>query len=285
MKRFPIRSVAGSLMAVMCLLGNGGTPAQADVMLGINFNAYPDRRGATVAPAETAGAVTQQNWNNAMLPGPTPATDATDDGAGHVSFSNSTSGISLIDSNGAAYPAITYSITGGYPGGNASAPWSAWGVASISGGTAGDRHLMQGGLQTRNNLGTIVLNSVHAFTGSVSYDLYVYYTPRDGTSTVNLLNTLNVYQDNNPVAFGTYTITSIPFTGNGYVQSNGSGGTGNYLKITGLTADTLKLTDLGQDWTNSVAGIQIVPIPEPATLGLLAIPGVGGLMMRSRRHK
>lgn len=256
---------------LVCSFGAGS--ALADTMIGINFNANASRSGLTVAPTETAGTLAQQNWNNAGT-----LSDATDDGAGHVTFSNTTSGVSLMDNTGTTYPTITYTITGGYPGGNASSPWSLWRALGVSGGTLGDRNLMQGCFQTRNNPGTISLSNINAFTGGGTYDLYVYYTPRDGSSPVNLINTLNV--NGGPAN----TIVASLFAGT-YIQGDGAGSTGNYLKFTGLTGSSLTLNASSQDYTNGIAGIQLSVVPEPGTLALLAFGSMAIMKFRRKNSK
>jgi hypothetical protein len=62
---------------------------------------------------------------------------------------------------------------------------------------------------------------------------------------------------------------------------------GNYVKFSGLTGTsfTLEMGALSDDGyaRNKVAGIQIVAVPEPATLGLIGLAGVGLIVARRFR--
>ncbi len=84
---------------------------------------------------------------------------------------------------------------------------------------------------------------------------------------------------------GDYTIGSEtlghvdtgPFTGT-YVP----GGEGDFLLFSGISGDSFTLTSTGTGFRAPVNGIEVTPVPEPATWAL-ALLGVGALALARRR--
>lgn len=58
---------------------------------------------------------------------------------------------------------------------------------------------------------------------------------------------------------------------------------GNYLVFTGVTGNTLTITSGASNFRAPLDGLQIVTVPEPASIGLLSLAGVG-LLARRRRQ-
>lgn len=77
--------------------------------------------------------------------------------------------------------------------------------------------------------------------------------------------------------------TQVPLSAN----SAAAPGDGNYIVFTGLTADEFVLRTEDFGWTDAfrtvISGVQIVSVvPEPGTLALLGLGGLGLVLMRQR---
>lgn len=126
---------------------------------------------------------------------------------------------------------------------------------------------------------TLTLGNLNA-SGFTNYDVIVYLTLDTGDT------------NDHPATFilDGGTPVDILVDGNSAMQdpvpfAGAAPGVGNYVRYSGLTGNTVSLAVTSAPYFNGVgfAGFQIVQaVPEPASLGLLA---VGGLFLMPRRRK
>ena len=233
--------------------------------ISITFNA-----NRTLAPGDVTGAeVVVGNWNNLLVSG------------------GNQNGVwgSLNDSSGTA---TTASIT-----------TDSWGgIVSMSTDGSPFTKLYEGGLAKEGDVpsgsATINLSSIPYS----QYDVYIYYTHfpigsdtlqtwTESEGNTTLYGTNNKNHGHDWGDFVQYQ-TSDRATAIAQATTAGPDGGGNWLKFTGLTASTLTLTSSDQNapdisgWKQrGIAGLQIVQVPEPSVLGLLAL--APALALRRRR--
>ena len=187
--------------------------------IGIDFTG----NGTAMAPAETAGVVTQTNWNVA---------------SGAVRASP----LALVDGSGAATTAsVTWSANG------------AWGIPITD--QPGNMRLMRGYLDTNSTSVTTV--SVTGLRSAV-YDVYVYLDGdnREYTRTANY----RLIASGSDTTIGATDTANTNFSGT-FAQA--SGGPGNYVKFTingdGFTLTATPMTGTNPTLRAPVNAIQIVP--------------------------
>ena len=180
--------------------------------------------GLAMAPGETAGVISQANWNGA---------------AG----SAQSSPLALVDASGTATSAtVTWSANGG------------WAVPITD--QAGDRRLMRGYLDTSSTSVTTV-----TVTGlpSGTYDVYVY---ADGDNR-EYTRTAAYRISGSGVTDTTINLTDTAYTNFSGTFTQAAGGAGNYVKFA-ITAGGFMLTATPLTGTNPtlrapINAIQIVP--------------------------
>ncbi len=225
--------------------------------IGLNF--VDGRSGLdpqSIGAAESAGVVSQVNWNNTNAEG-------ADVSAG---FTRTTLDIAspiadtLVDNTGVDSGATVSWF--------ASSTWS-----PVSAGTDGDGALMSDFLQPANGTASVTFSDLTYDT----YDVYLYFG-RGQYANINGDTTADI-----SIGATTKTVT---------MSGEGTGFAGfvedvNYVRFSGVTGSsfTASFDHISGSFTAGIKGIQVVAVPEPSTAALLAgCLGLGHVMMRRRRR-
>ena len=212
-----------------------------------------------LSSTQVAGVVQQDNWNT---------------------FSASATGTALNDDTGTATTAtLTFSPNQSYFGGN------------LNDGVPGDAILTSGEIYNGwPNSGSGAYQGTSITVSNIPYARYDVYVYAD-TDTSNRLQTVELtptggsasYQSYNlDNALTTWTISNNTWNGSGTAPTLANA---NYSEFTGITPNGFKLL-FGAPGNGAINGIQIVQasaVPEPATLGLMVLAGVG-ILLAKRRH-
>jgi hypothetical protein len=237
-RRMPALAWKLGLSAVAAALLAGVSTSLAQDKIGINFAGRQWSIGGntpmTLNPLDTAGVVSQQNWNNVML-------DAHDSG-GLAQIGGPNAGV-VSDNSGAA-TGVTFSYT---QGGNA----TEWAVDQTT--HTGNRQLLDGYWDIQSASGAVDLGSLSYSL----YDVYVYISSdgngRTGSVSINggpqtyLLTDANGYNYSNPLIQATAT-------------TQGSAASAHYVLFTNVSGADFEvvLSNYGSDV--GVAGVQIVDV-------------------------
>lgn len=222
-------------------------------MVGVNFvgNSTAPASNYNFSATDTAGIVSQENWNNAKT------------GSGSTANIVGPLNGALVDDSGSD-SLVTIS-------------WSADGTGRANRTeAAGDNVLMNGQLTDQNGGGdaSVTLGNLNQFA-SEGYQVYF------GAGTDNRTGTIS----DGATTFYTRTASSSgkSFPAD-YTQATsttpGSYSSANYAVFSG-TADDLTLTYQRGSGNAGIHGIQIVAIPEPSTLGF--VTAAGGCLLGIRR--
>ena len=214
------------------------------------------------SPAQTAGAVLAGSWNEIA---PSGAAIGTTDLSNLLDDSNAASGVSLVQS---AW------IGGWY----ASSGWP----TGFSGTLGND---MIGSFSDTDFAYTYTFDNLTAAMGA-EYDVYIYSARGFGNTGVTQFDVDGdtKFLHNRDVV-GDYAESG--WASQALAEANPD--SGNYVRFQNVTLDTLVIGIDGlasQDGgvSGSVAGVQIVAVPEPATFGLLAVFGGAMLFLRRTRN-
>jgi hypothetical protein len=226
--------------------------------IGVNFSGGGGGGGNDAAdqrdllPTQAAGVVPSTAWNNT--------------GAGVTGTL-----AALVSDAGPTAASVTWAANG------------VWTAHDTPAGADGNQVLTNGYLDDTapagdTQIGTTVSFNNLPFIGP--YDIYVYYGSdgNDRTGTITASNSATVYNiatNTNPFD-GTFT-QATP-------DADGAADDGEYALFQGVTGNTVTITGLRGSNNIGIHGVQLVgTIPEPASLGLLAVGGLGLLARRRRR--
>jgi hypothetical protein len=114
---------------------------------------------------------------------------------------------------------------------------------------------------------------------SGGYDVYVYFAPSSGNNTLDLTIGDTTYYAQLDSGSSNYSGSFDQVTS----ELNYARESGNYVKFSGISGNSFTLkasSNIGN--TIAITGMQIVSVPEPATMGLLASGGIIALLFRRR---
>ena len=196
----------------------------------------------------SAGNIGQSNWNNESI--------------AHSSSSNSGGLGTLVDDTGATVSGMSTSWVANAAYGNG------------LGGSGSDITLLYGGLETQNT--TYTGNNEITITGIpyAEYDLYLYVkgwtAGRTGYAQIQGIG-------GSEIGFNTYQ----NFPGS-HSRATSTSTQGTYVLWEGLTASNLVVESRRGNNNIILTGFQVVQVPEPSTMMLLAT-GVAGLVIRRKK--
>ncbi|MGE5611345.1 MAG: PEP-CTERM sorting domain-containing protein [Bacillota bacterium] len=276
------------LVARLCtfglLAGLGTSTASAGLSIGINFvntsdGGVQDGQAASLAAGEVAGAPghEQANWNNLGRWGQSIALKASSGAASGVSATWDSantwnSGANTGTPNGKLMNG--YIDATGAANNNAS-PYQFWSNANkpevyIKG--LGQWLAAQGATSYK----VIVYSDGDATEGRKSeYWLQSVADTNDPPQALGADLTSHVFLSDTANFSGTFT--QVPLS----ADSLAAAAAGNYMVFTDLTADSFVLRSEEQTFRACMNGLQIVAVPEPASIALIGL-GALGLLIRRR---
>lgn len=287
--------------ATVAVLG-GALPAAHANSIGISFGTgTQDKASDQLSSTQSAGVVAQTDWNNESY------TDSNAAGTinyplpnpGPLGFGSASP---IVDSSGAST-----SVTGTVLASDAYDITAVQGVGGSVNPSNGNQLMMNGAIFPLTSPGPVVVSLSNI--PYATYDVYVYTLvihPNDtvetaiGTATGNpLVFTAGlaagdkVYETSpNPTSSGylnggsgvssVFTFTQATSTSSGSPTANG-----DYAEFTNITGSGFAVAAYdSSSHTPAINAIQIVQVvPEPATLGLMAVLGTGILVLGKRRKK
>ncbi len=240
----------------------------------LNLIANDPEATVTLDAEEVAGVVPRSNWNNIQA-------DGTNYGA--FTFEN------LVDDSGQTTDATyAYDSTGG--GGN----------FNTVGPTDTPDERMMASYQGTYEGGEESFFTISGLSGpyvELGYEVYVYWGGADAQfadegDEMLLRSTIEV--DGDPIGDPYYMgyiafdhwdgdFAQTPVTSQTEFMDEGAWGEYNYAHFTGLNAESFTIrAEAPMDRRVGISGIQVVAIPEPASLALM---GLGGLLLVARRRR
>jgi hypothetical protein len=257
---------------VVSALGMVLSAAAAHASVAVNFYANDTNYPNQLAPTSIAGVVAQANWNNMTI--------GNGDGNGHW---NGGELDAPVDDSGSTVTAMTI-VAGGDtyvhpfdPLGTARSSTQCWatdGAAGQWGGSGTWEVIENGNLRPQ----PVIDISGIPYVGIpyANYDVFVYISPEGGnggSGTITITDMSGGQGMVDPIASdGNYSYAWNP---NKWVLGC------NYVEFAGDTSPDIELFQSSTSWNTGIAAVQIVPVPEPASLALLAL---GALPLARRRR-
>ncbi|NNM89144.1 MAG: PEP-CTERM sorting domain-containing protein [Phycisphaerae bacterium] len=272
--RFFSRSCGSTSLAIgaAVTLAALGMSAQASASeIGINFTAANSGSSSSYAltPTDTAGVsgVAQSNWNNLSI---------SDGDANGISNAGGLTAGTAIDSTGTMVTGLSVAVAAASGG-------KVYPTVGDSWGFSGSNLTMQEG-EIYPQPEITVLGVPYS-----SYDVYVYATAGSnggtGSATISIANGASGTVDPSNTYWYNYGWEGGSFVQSTATTSAANTAISNYIVFTGNTT-----TDFSVAWNGTLSGgwtgisaMQIVATPEPTTLGLMGLGGLGVVLV-SRKH-
>ncbi len=305
---FPSLSLAAAAILSAGVAGLVPSQAADANSIGLQFTGSGSYLGTPIT--SLAGAVAQTNWNEESTPtawqfnvgGTANANEFT------VGSSQAYQSSSLVDNTNTATGAIAiwsnvYSNGSNFQFYEGNSSFGAAGFTNADPNQAGDNQLYSASLRTPITSSPYTTAAIQVSNiPYTQYNVYVYFGGSSNTASsglVNLNGTLST--SSTPTALNTATITGgttyyssdsyqLPTLTQATATSSTSATAGNYAEFTGVTGSSfsayVQATNTTDPRSLGMVGIQIVPVPEPATLGIMALMGAGILLVgRKRKDK
>ncbi|HUS46385.1 MAG TPA: PEP-CTERM sorting domain-containing protein [Phycisphaerae bacterium] len=230
-----------------------GTTAQASV-IGINFIGNCPANADQVG-SNQAGLEAQTHWND-------------------LNYWNDGTNLMASDGGSTSVKATIGATTQGYAG-----------YVAIPAANAGNYLLIRGYLHAGGSVWTVTLTNLTSEYTPGGYDLIVYYDGNNNSADWVTEFALSSGSTTLASVFAKDATDTATWSGT-FVQATGTSAAtatdGNYVRFTGLTADSLTLTTTPESGDGPINGIQIVAVPEPAALALLSL-GLAATLARRRQ--
>ncbi len=227
----------------------------AAVSVGVQAQVVSVKYGSELIPSGgQAGAVLAPNWNNS------------------ASSSFSVSGSSLLDNSGAA-TTISYTLATTQTWGG----WQTGATPSQDADSSYNKLMLNQYLNSATAFGNPESLSLSGISYS-SYNLYVYVSSDTAgrTGSLTLGSTTYDFSTEGPAAIsGANAVLALS------TDTTGANPTANYVVFSGLTGGS-QTVSLDIPNGGGISAFQIVAVPEPSTMALAGLGGLGLLMLRRR---
>lgn len=247
------RHYALPLISVL-LVGLFGVPVAAE-MIGINFHGHSSW-GSSLAPSDIAGVEPQSNWNNCP------------DGWSPVA--------NLTNGDGQS-TGVSVDPSGGYP------DYNAW--VSVDPPNGPNSKLMRGYIW--DGITSPLTVEVSGLAGTLDkYDVLVYFDATNGSADWVMEFSVSVGGSTVATIYGEDAEDTATWDETWQLAGGATAGTatvGNYVRFPSLTADAFTLMVQRVDGAEgAINALQLVAVPEPATLTLV---GLGTFVAWLRRRR
>jgi len=226
-------------------------------MIGINFKGPTKEETGESVDHRTAGVEPQSNWND----------------LGNWTFA------SLLDNAGATSAVSVTTNTN----------LEAYNSYVLIPSDNGNNYMMRGYIYPPSGSSmTVTVEGLEPPFTIHGYDVIVYFDGENGSADWVTQYTIGVDGTTVATVYGRDAKDTVQWDGT-FVQSFGgtaAGATaGNYIRFTGLTGSGFTLTATPDAGSGPINAIQIVSVPEPASLALVVLGAVGALAARTRQSR
>jgi len=248
-----------SLTFVAALTALLALPVHA-AMIGVNFEGQASTgTGTSIGPTRTASVEPQSNWNDAT--------------SGYSVLSN------LTDDAGAV-TSTSFDPDKGTETFNS--------YVTIGGSSPGDNYLMRGYVKgSASNPVSVTVAALDA-TAFARYDVIIYFDGDNSAADWVTAYALAVGGTTVATIYGKDSRDTSNWDGS-WVEATGTTAAdavpGNYVRFTGLTGSGFTLTATPDAGSGPINAIQIISVPEPASLALLVLGAVAALATRTKQSR